>query len=1300
MLEPDDVEIMHDAAPKKKGDGAKKKPKASSKAPAAAEAKHRSQPKAASGPPARGKPGTSSLSGGGMKLKDPMAISFGDSDISMSDLEGDVEIDQGAAASDDDSLTRAPAAASNLAKAKGLLAGGGGLGGSERAAQAPAAAVAAPAAARAAPARGTGGGSVATTTPARSAPRPVDPSDSFERELAAELASPQSAAEYSMGFEADESPPRAPANRPQATSGGGGGIPARQFLTVDMLDDDDDPSPAMPKLSVAPASSTSQQKQQPPQPRQAPAPALNPPDPLPTTSVAATSAAKGAAFVPSSSLPRDARPPLQPTPAEQPLSAPPQPQPQPQAQQPLSYAQPPFSSHGYSQVVVQATGASAAELGALQAQLEAALARADRAESLAASRTALGGSEYSAQLAAVQAEHQVELARCKADAQRELSLATLEGQRAIAAAEAKAAAAEAKAAAAESAASTAERRAQDLQERQRSVEESASERADMQKLGEASRAEMAEAQLRVLREEVTGLKRAHELEARSARESHAEEIAALKRAHAAELGAVDRSAAQGRQLSGLAEQVQGAVSSLSRLQKEAASERMHSHESLTAYQERRAAALDEQEARTADAHRLVAEERAKLQELATSLQNSMAQLASSQGGEKERLANEAQRLNQLHATLERERAAAAAEMAAARKASEEARDRMAAAEKEAAVLVETRRGELKAEEDAITRERERLVRERATAVTEKAAREAAATTELAKLEREREVVEESWQKVMAERKQVASLRADLDREREAFQADVDELTKLGHHVRAESVAVREAMANSHAELAQSERLVAMVEEEKQNIENEKRAAMAAMSELVEGRKRFEAERLDTAKMRKQLAEEKVALSRSTEATRLMQLQLVTSMTAPTGAQQAQHDTKPPPDTSPALPSPPTARGEASAPPVAPDGGGGPGGGMSGVESTSMPPTPERAWRQWVKPAVRPRPISSAAPPSTATSFAPAPASHRAGGGLQVRPPMGSLAEEGEVVRVDSEALSAVKAPAVPAVAPPANAPPSTEGGGEWRDRWREDYRKAAASLHEQMNFLQGLHNPAATAPPRMPGGGAAGAVAPAGRVGAVTHTPPSEAAHIGAGATAARSTPGGMSLTSSDWSPGPCGTLGASASIGGSTVASSRLSYQWPTNVSIGTLHATDSNLSTPSRGGVRNSSYGGVPPLAGQGYGYGGASSSRSSAYAAGQHTATSVWYNQRGGVPGPASTNAGGLAGHNGSSSSSMVSLHNVRLSSWGSLPSRSSSSPAHPAEAMPSAGASVAAPSESQAAEGAAEASASDTADRPQP
>ena len=104
-------------------------------------------------------------------------------------------------------------------------------------------------------------------------------------------------------------------------------------------------------------------------------------------------------------------------------------------------------------------------------------------------------------MAAVQAEHQVELARCKADAQRELSLATLEGQRAIAAAEAKAAAAEAKAAAAESAASTAERRAQDLQERQRSVEESASERADMQKLGEASRAEMAEAQLRVLRED-------------------------------------------------------------------------------------------------------------------------------------------------------------------------------------------------------------------------------------------------------------------------------------------------------------------------------------------------------------------------------------------------------------------------------------------------------------------------------------------------------------------------------------------------------------------------------------------------------------------------------------------------------------------------------------------------------------------------------------------------------------------------------------------------------------------------------
>lgn len=140
-----------------------------------------------------------------------------------------------------------------------------------------------------------------------------------------------------------------------------------------------------------------------------------------------------------------------------------------------------------------------------------------------------------------------------------------------------------------------------------------------------------------------------------------------------------------------------------------------------------------------------------------------------------------------------------------------------------------------------------------------------------------------------------------------------------------------------------------------------------------------------------------------------------------------------------------------------------------------------------------------------------------------------------------------------------------------------------------------------------------------------------------------------------DWSPGQCGTLRAS-SIGGASNASSRLSalsYQWPTNVSLGTLRS-ESNCSTPARSRHSSAStfYGGHGvPRRGDG----------AAMYAAAQQQqAGNCWYRAGSAPPGgPAGGGVGGLAG---SSSSSMVSLHNVRLSSWGSLPSRSSSSPAH--------------------------------------
>jgi len=118
-------------------------------------------------------------------------------------------------------------------------------------------------------------------------------------------------------------------------------------------------------------------------------------------------------------------------------------------------------------------------------------------------------------------------------------------------------------------------------------------------------------------------------------------------------------------------------------------------------------------------------------------------------------------------------------------------------------------------------------------------------------------------------------------------------------------------------------------------------------------------------------------------------------------------------------------------------------------------------------------------------------------------------------------------------------------------------------------------------------------------------------------------------------------------SLGGSTAASSRISYQFPTALSIGTPLRSESNASTPSRAVVGGGSRGG--PLG---------------AYAAVTHPPVASWHRTAGAhATGGGGLGGGGLGGAGQSSSSSLVSLHGVRLSSWGSLPSRSSSSPAHP-------------------------------------
>ena len=445
------------------------------------------------------------------------------------------------------------------------------------------------------------------------------------------------------------------------------------------------------------------------------------------------------------------------------------------------------------------------------------------------------------------------------------------------------------------------------------------------------------------------------------------------------------------------------------------------------------------------------------------------------------------------------------------------------------------------------------------------------------------MLDESKQRIQAERHELTKLREELEKERENFNGDVEALKQLGMQVHAESLAVREAMAASQQELAEGRRLVGLAEGEKAAIAEERRLATEKMGQLVEGRKQFELERLDTAKERKVLAHEKVTLSRTAEATRLMQLQLVASMTAPTG--------------------PATAAAAAASPPKPPPEGGAEGGGGEGeaAASDSPPrgPTPERVWRQWVKPPARPQPIVSTVPETApAATYRPPPANL---GGIAAGLPasgaggMSTIAEN--VVSTDSSTAAA------------------TLGGGttapDWKAAWQDDYKSAAASLQHQLGFLRALQ----TQPP----------------LSSTMPPPQSYSAPLpprvvsSAGPILGRGSGGG---TPSEWSPPGCvGTPFAASSTGGS-----RLSYQWPANVSLG---CGASNTSTPSRF-------------------YKGA------AYAAGQQAASSCWY--KGGAASAAGQAA--VPGRaDGSSSSSMVSLHNVRLSSWGSLPSRSSSSPAHP-------------------------------------
>ena len=88
-------------------------------------------------------------------------------------------------------------------------------------------------------------------------------------------------------------------------------------------------------------------------------------------------------------------------------------------------------------------------------------------------------------------------------------------------------------------------------------------------------------------------------------------------------------------------------------------------------------------------------------------------------------------------------------------------------------------------------------------------------------------------------------------------------------------------AQSSAEVGEAQRLHDEATSARADAEAAAAKAEEAMRVLFEQRKSFETERLETAKGRRELLTQKAAVSRSAEATRQLQLQLVQQMAHPT-----------------------------------------------------------------------------------------------------------------------------------------------------------------------------------------------------------------------------------------------------------------------------------------------------------------------------------------------------------------------------------------------------------------------------------
>ena len=360
------------------------------------------------------------------------------------------------------------------------------------------------------------------------------------------------------------------------------------------------------------------------------------------------------------------------------------------------------------------------------------------------------------------------------------------------------------------------------------------------------------------------------------------------------------------------------------------------------------------------------------------------------------------------------------------------------------------------------------------------------------------------------------------------------------------------------------------------VEKEVERAKGWKLELEEGRREFETERLTIAKERKALGAEKVSMSRTAEATRLLQLQLVAGVSSSPTPQRSHTDREGEATAAASAVFFSTAASTAAPPAEPPTSGQ-----TDGAASTGG--SPETTWRKWIKPQPRPQPI----PPAVPTAVPTAPTA-TAGGDAATRSP--------------------AKMPILPSSVAASLSPAARVGGeadeggalSEQLARWRADLDKAADTLSKQKTMLHTLAELPA-APLRDTSNADRARDADRARM---PPPPPMRSAAVGA-----------------QWSSPARAAYSGRPSFGGA----SRLSYQFGPIASMATPSALgDSTSSTPYRHSVG--------------------------------HPAGSSWYRA------PAAVGALPAGQQQASMhSSSMVSLHSVRLSSWGSLPSRSSGSPA---------------------------------------